>query len=255
MGMIKESMALARGVALGAGLMYLLDPIAGRRRRAIIRDKAVRALYEGEEFLEGAVEDLSNRARGAAAETISNLRNEPVPDEKLTERIRAIMGRIVSHPRAVQVVVHDGRATLSGPIFSDEAPKLIYAVSAMRGVKGLENRLQAHTAPTDHPALQGAPLVNEPVAEFFQTNWTDGPRFAACMAGCVLAMKGARRGGILGIAVGLAGLALMGESAIHNPTGNQPRRRSSNDRPRPVEEPTNIPVAFEDVPQSVAEAA
>ena len=58
MRFFREGLALIRGVALGAGLMYFLDPIAGRRRRAMVRDKAVHALYQGEEFLEGAMEDL-----------------------------------------------------------------------------------------------------------------------------------------------------------------------------------------------------
>ena len=253
---VRDLASLARGAAIGAGLMYVLDPVAGRRRRALIRDKAVSALYDGEEFLEGAVEDLRNRARGMAAEFTSNLRNEPVEDFALHDRIRALMGRIVSHPRAVQVNVNGGVVTLSGPIFSDEAPKLIYAVSALRGVKGLENRLESHTAPTDHPSLQGAAIVNEPVPEFLQTYWTDGPRFLACIAGCALALKGARHGGILGTAVGLAGLALMGEASTRTPKAAQPTGRQTQRTLPKIPTERDVPVQMDDTPQRVgAEAA
>ena len=41
--MTKES-ALIGGAGLGAGLMYLLDPDRGKRRRALVRDQAARSV-------------------------------------------------------------------------------------------------------------------------------------------------------------------------------------------------------------------
>ena len=252
MGMIKQCWAMTRGVALGAGLMYILDPVAGRRRRAVIRDKAVGALYDAEDLLEGAVEDLGNRARGVAAEAASAIRNEPISDQTLHDRIRAVMGRIVSHPRAVQVAVDAGRVTLSGPIFSDEAPKLIYTVSGMRGVDGINNLLETHSAPTDHPSLQGPAVSGEPLPEYLQTYWTDGPRFLACLAGCALTLRGARAGGIPGLVAALAGIALMSEAASRTPKAQRTERRSG--RARRLE--TSPPTIMEQAPDQIeAEAA
>jgi hypothetical protein len=101
------------------------------------------------------------------------------------------------------------------------------------------------------------PVVNEPVPEFLQTNWTDGPRLIACLAGCLLAFKGARRGGILGSAVGLAGMALMSEAAIRTPAASpraEPRMAQSPGRGR--RRKLDLPVAAEQDSEAIgAEAA
>lgn len=54
--------------ALGALAMYLLDPLQGRRRRALIRDKAYSAGIKTRKIADAASTDISNRARGAVAE-------------------------------------------------------------------------------------------------------------------------------------------------------------------------------------------
>jgi hypothetical protein len=51
-------------LALGAGIMYVMDPTSGRRRRAVMRDKAVRYAHDTTDTLSGKAQDLSNRARG-----------------------------------------------------------------------------------------------------------------------------------------------------------------------------------------------
>ena len=64
-------LVLLGGVALGAGLMYLLDPDGGRRRRALVRDQAVHLGHETQDMVEGKAKDLSNRAQGVVAEARS----------------------------------------------------------------------------------------------------------------------------------------------------------------------------------------
>lgn len=61
-------MTLFRGIGLGAGLMYFLDPDRGRRRRAFVRDKANHLLHTTEAFAGTTRRDLSNRTRGVIAE-------------------------------------------------------------------------------------------------------------------------------------------------------------------------------------------
>jgi len=61
--------ALVSGIALGAALMYYLDPDRGRRRRALVRDQAVHLQHEAEDAASGKAQDLSNHARGVVAET------------------------------------------------------------------------------------------------------------------------------------------------------------------------------------------
>src|SRR2546421_10984241 len=53
---------------LGALTMYLLDPVQGRRRRALMRDQYPHAKRIVRERTAGTARDLSNRAQGAPAE-------------------------------------------------------------------------------------------------------------------------------------------------------------------------------------------
>ncbi|HKV09268.1 MAG TPA: hypothetical protein VJ725_14080 [Thermoanaerobaculia bacterium] len=63
------------GAGLGAGLMYLLDPQSGRRRRAVAKDKAVSAMKQGGTALGKKSRHLGNRGKGLVLEATSKLRN------------------------------------------------------------------------------------------------------------------------------------------------------------------------------------
>ena len=62
------------GAGCGAALMFLLDPSRGPRRRAIVRDKVVRAARKTREVAQATRRDLGNRATGMAARTRGRLR-------------------------------------------------------------------------------------------------------------------------------------------------------------------------------------
>lgn len=62
------------GAGLGAGLMYLLDPDGGRRRRALARDKAVHVAKTGGTAVGKKSRHLKNRTKGLIAEAGSRLR-------------------------------------------------------------------------------------------------------------------------------------------------------------------------------------
>jgi gas vesicle protein len=64
------------GAALGAGLMFLLDPDRGRRRRALARDKAIHLAKSTEKIVAARSRDLGNRASGAASRIRSTIRGE-----------------------------------------------------------------------------------------------------------------------------------------------------------------------------------
>ena len=78
-GRRKESQGLAKGllllggIGLGAGLMYMLDPDKGRRRRALVRDQLTRASNRASKALGRTSRDLSNRAQGAVAKARKRL--------------------------------------------------------------------------------------------------------------------------------------------------------------------------------------
>src|SRR5690606_41858308 len=71
------------------------------------------------------------------------------------ERVRAQLGRLVSHPGAITVTAHAGDVTLSGQILAAEHQTLLSAVRAMAGVNRVDDRLQAHESPGNIPELQG----------------------------------------------------------------------------------------------------
>ena len=54
-----------KGVAIGAGLMYLFDPSEGRRRRCRIRDRSVKVWNDTGDAIESTSRDIANRTQGA----------------------------------------------------------------------------------------------------------------------------------------------------------------------------------------------
>jgi hypothetical protein len=143
------------GAGLGAGLMYLLDPTGGRRRRAMARNKAVHTYHLGSDALRRSTRDLGNRSRGLAAEVRSRLRREgETPDAVLHERVRATLGHCVANPGAIHVEAHDGHVILEGHVLAAEVDRLLREIGTLHGVQTIENRLQAHETSEGVSALQ-----------------------------------------------------------------------------------------------------
>lgn len=131
------------GMALGAGLTYFLDPDKGARRRNLLRDRFVHAGHELEDAAVTNARHARNRAGGLAHEVRAGLTEDGVDDRVLSERVRSGIGRAVSNPGAIDVAVDSGRVTLSGSVPSDEVQGLVRTVKSIRGVDGVENRMQA----------------------------------------------------------------------------------------------------------------
>lgn len=196
-------------ILLGAGLMYFFDPDRGARRRKMLADQARSLLNQSDDLLSKAGRDLSNRMQGVMAETQSQLSSEDVPDYVLVERVRSKMGRVVSHPRAIEVTADQGRVTLSGTILAAELDNLLGAVAKVRGVKDVESQLDVHASAANVPALQGGRPRPSDRPELMQENWTPGTRLLVSVAGGGMAFYGLRRGDLPGMALGLAGLGML----------------------------------------------
>jgi hypothetical protein len=143
------------GAAIGAGLMFLLDPDRGHRRRALARDQVLSASRRAGDDLGAKARHLGNRARGLVASARARFQAEQVDDGIVEERVRAELGRVVSHPGPVAVQVEHGVVTLTGPITLQEREGLIGAVRGVRGVRDVEDRLETHQSPAGVPELQG----------------------------------------------------------------------------------------------------
>ena len=66
-----RALTILAGIGIGAGLMYLLDPDRGNRRRALIRDKMVKLNRQTQETVTGYAKDMQNRAKGMLHEAKS----------------------------------------------------------------------------------------------------------------------------------------------------------------------------------------
>jgi osmotically-inducible protein OsmY len=152
---MRDQGKLIIGLLAGAGVMYLLDPDRGGRRRALVRDRAARARHKLGDGLDTTARDLSNRAKGTAAALRSRFQRESVEDEILQERVRSAMGHAVSHPGAIETIVSDGRVTLRGTALERELDDLLRTVGRVRGVSDVVNELAVHREPGGVPSLQG----------------------------------------------------------------------------------------------------
>lgn len=198
---------IVASATLGAAAMYVLDPDKGRRRRALVRDKAGSLVVVTRDAVGVVARDTTLRMQGLRARARRLFRRRALPDDLvLIERVRARMGRLVSHPHAVQVGAHDGRVTLSGPILAHEVQPLLRAIRNVWGVSEVEDRLVGHERPDSIPSLQGG--VERARSHVMQENWAPALRLAAVLGGCAVALYGMRRPTWSGCALAAAGLGL-----------------------------------------------
>jgi uncharacterized membrane protein len=208
---------LITGVVVGAGAMYLLDPDRGARRRSLLRDQGVRASHKVADGMSATARDARNRAVGVAAELRSRFRHDQADDEVLHERVRSAIGRVVSHPSAIEVTVSDGTVTLSGDILAAEVDELVHRVGEVRGVREVRNELVIHRTAEGVPALQGEGRRREERPELLQENWAPATRLVVGTIGGILAVQGARTRGQAGVALSTLGLALLARAATNLP--------------------------------------
>lgn len=191
---------------LGLGLMYFLDPDLGRRRRALARDKLAAALNDLDDALETALRDANNRVQGFLAAGLSRYSGRPVPDEKLEERIRSMLGRWVSHPGAIEVVVSDGDVVLHGPILARDVDPLVAGLRWMRGVRNVRSELEVHEEPGQVPALQGHRRRRQ--VSVVDADWPPALRLGAGALGAWLMARCAARPTFSNMTMGTLGFGL-----------------------------------------------
>jgi len=143
------------GIGVGAGLTFLLDPDRGARRRALIRDKVVRTGHKTRDALGATRRDLGHRVGGAMAEARAMFGKDTVDDRILAARVRAELGRVASHPRAIDVDAFNGVIVLSGDVLASEVSSIISAITGVRGVRRVHDNMTGHERADDVLARQG----------------------------------------------------------------------------------------------------
>jgi uncharacterized membrane protein len=206
--------SLLTGLGAGAGLAYLLDPDRGARRRARIRDTMAHAATVTKRAVGTTSRDARHRTYGTAASLRSRLGRDPIDDRVLVERVRARIGRVVSHPHAVDASATDAVITLGGPVLTAEAPGLIRAVRRVRGVRDVVDELERHDEPGNVPSLQGGAGRRPSI---LQRQWSPTTRCVAGTAGAALAALGIARRDSGGALVAMLGAGLAARAATNLP--------------------------------------
>lgn len=246
------------GLALGAGLVWFLDPRRGGQRRAIVRDKMKHVAHELEEAARVGGHDLVHRVEGVRAEL--GARRRPTPaDGRLEERVRSELGRICSHTRVIHVHAEGHRVRLEGPVLASEADEIVQHVARLRGVEEVDNHLETHLDASGVPSLQGEHVHRRP-RRF--------PPAAHLVLGGVWGMFGLAalmRGSIAGLALGTLGMITNAHAIVtrnrplrpQRPAGvrghqrREHQRQQQEEAPQPQAGPTRVDVTQGAAPPGV----
>jgi uncharacterized membrane protein len=164
---------------------------------------------------------MVNRARGVLLAAAGRLRTGPVDAVVLRERIRAALGRVCSHPSAIEVTCTAGIARLAGPILDRELSSVLRAVADVRGVQDVENHLEPRSEFERVPGLQGGSRQRPHSAEFVHARGSLAARLVAVSGGLAL-LEYARRQGRWASSVVYTALGL--QLAIRGATNLELRR-------------------------------
>lgn len=201
---------LATAAGLGAAAMYFYDPQRGNRRRALLRDKLTRLANVSDDALDAVTQDLGHRVQGLTAELRALGTPGEAPDQVIVARVRSRLGRVCSHPGAVDVTADNGHVTLSGAILADEADLVQARTGAVRGVRGVTNKLRVYQHARDIPGLlQGGVMRPGEEPAYLHRHWNPTGRLVASVAGGGMALYGLLRGGLGGTLVGVPGALLL----------------------------------------------
>jgi hypothetical protein len=198
---------LLYGLALGGAAMYFFDPDRGRRRRALVRDKAVGATNCARNFVDAGTRDLKNRGSALTGRVSSIFSRRQADDRILAERVRSVMGHHVAHPGAIDVHAANGKVTLNGSILSHEHPELIESVSAVSGVKDVIDQLAVYETAEGISELQGGREPGGGRSLANPQNWSSGTQLVAGAALGLYLLRHSRLRSLVYFAA--AGAALM----------------------------------------------
>ena len=205
--MNKTALAVS-GIGVGAGLYYFLHPDRGERRRARLRRQVIRLVEECGEAAERTAHQTGSQWWGLLHSLRSLARGrDTVPDEALEVRLRAKLDHLVKHPSTLEISVEDGVVTLRGPVLAEEEDELLDAVSDIRGVREIKNRLMIYESPEEAriDSIEGG----------MEDRNHDGPagsraaRVVTGTAGAALALLGLRLQNRAGQSVAMLGLGLL----------------------------------------------
>lgn len=135
--------------ALGAATAFFFDPQVGKRRRHVLRDRALRVLRRGRRLAVGKTKYAAGHVQGVAAEARTTVVPRGVVTDDATVRQRimsdALRDALQSEPAVrdgIEVEVQQGVATLRGLVPSESlADELVARVRDVPGVRAVSHQL------------------------------------------------------------------------------------------------------------------
>ena len=206
---VKGALGVFGAAMAGASVSYLFAPDAGRRRRALIRDKLVSAAHSTADALGVSSRDAAHRARGLVSGIRSRLVADAVTDDVVMGRVRAAIGVVVSRPGAVEVAVTEGRVTLGGFILAAELDRLIPRGAAVPGVRSVEHHLIVLEAPDRSGRPGSPPRSGAADLERAQRHWSSAAELLGGIVVGGLSLAGFPRRGVVGSVAGVTGLVFL----------------------------------------------
>jgi len=204
----KTMWTLLGGVATGAAALYFFDRECGQHRRSVFARKAQRLGREIAKGAELSIRDAEHRITGLATHAWTSMVRPPLDDRVHEERVRARMGRIVEHPHNIHVAADDGVITLWGEATEHDARRLVHAVSAMPGVREVQNHLEFR-----EPGAAGKEAdAFEHARHGTLLRWSPAKRLLAGSVGAAASIYGWKRKNKLGFLMELLGGALVARS-------------------------------------------
>jgi len=152
------------GVAVGAGLAYLLDPDGGRRRRQLLRQRGKALARRRARAVARVARAGALQAAGKARGLLHRVRpqpKEPPDDVTLAHTVETVLFRDQRVPKGkISVNAERGAVFLRGEV---DQPELIRDLEerarSIEGVRKVENLL--HLPGTPAPARRGGRLLRE----------------------------------------------------------------------------------------------
>jgi hypothetical protein len=154
--------------------------------------------------------DVVHRTQFLLREIRALVVHAEVPDPVLEEKIRGKLVRMIARPDAVQVSVSQGKVALWGTAREEEIRRFSESVSSIRGVKNVDNRLEALTPPFtswDDAEPGSRPIRRKP------GSYPPAVSLIMAAGGVAMAVAGFRIRGEPGAVLVAAGAALLGAGA------------------------------------------
>jgi|GEM_PF-2637297 len=115
--------------ALGAGLMYLLDPEEGRARRERIQDKCLGLVQQSKDEFALSLRDLEHRAESCARDI-----RTAIADGEPSQGIQAVRNELTQWTPATRLLAAAGGGALAACVLGAISPKTLTLAGLGAGV-------------------------------------------------------------------------------------------------------------------------